>query len=428
MTDPEDLRTTRATVEAVWRIEWTRLVASLTRLTRDVGLAEDLAQDVMVVALEQWPRSGIPADPGPWLMATAKHRAVDALRRRSAYARKLAQVARTDGAPRVEDPADRPADGVEDDVLRLVFLTCHPALTRESRVALTLRLVGGLTTAEIARAFLVPETTVGQRISRAKRTLATAGVPFGLPGAAELPARLGAVLEVVYLVFNEGYAATAGAAWTRGDLCAEAQRLGRLLAALLPREPEVHGLLALLELQASRLPARTAPDGSAVLLDDQDRRRWDRLLVRRGLAALDRARALGGELGPYALQAAIAAEHARSPSPDATDWPRIAALYRVLVHVAPSPVVELNRAVAVGRARGPAAGLALVDALVAAGQLAGYPHLSAVRGELLAALGRDTEAGAEFDRAARLTRNARERELFERRARTAEGAAAPPGA
>ncbi|WP_258726872.1 RNA polymerase sigma factor [Cellulomonas sp. NS3] len=428
MTDPEALRATRATVEAVWRIEWTRLVASLTRLTRDVGLAEDLAQDVMVVALEQWPRSGIPAHPGPWLMATAKHRAVDALRRRSTYARKLAQVARTDGATRVEDPADRPDDGVEDDVLRLVFLTCHPALTRESRVALTLRLVGGLTTAEIARAFLVPETTVGQRVSRAKRTLATAGVPFELPGAAELPARLGAVLEVVYLVFNEGYAATAGAAWTRGDLCAEAQRLGRLLAALLPREPEVHGLLALLELQASRLPARTAPDGSAVLLDDQDRRRWDRLLVRRGLAALDRARALGGELGPYALQAAIAAEHARSPSPGATDWPRIAALYQVLVHVAPSPVVELNRAVAVGRARGPGAGLALVDALVAAGQLAGYPHLSAVRGELLAALGRGAEAGVEFRRAADLTRNARERELFERRARTAEGAAPPPGA
>lgn len=420
MTDPEALRAVRATVEAVWRIEWTRLVASLTRLTRDVGLAEELAQDVMVVALEQWPRSGIPADPGPWLMATAKHRAVDALRRRSTYARKLAQVVRTDGVAHVEDPADRPDDGVEDDVLRLVFLTCHPALTRESRVALTLRLVGGLTTAEIARAFLVPETTVGQRISRAKRTLAAAGTPFELPGAAELPARLGAVLEVVYLVFNEGYAATAGAAWTRGDLCAEAQRLGRLLAALLPREPEVHGLLALLELQASRLPARTAPDGSAVLLDDQDRRRWDRLLVRRGLAALDRARALGGELGPYALQAAIAAEHARSPSPDATDWPRIAALYRVLVHVAPSPVVELNRAVAVGRARGPAAGLALVDALVAAGQLDGYPHLPAVRGELLAALGRDAQARAEFHRAAGLTRNARERELFERRAPTAQ--------
>ena len=402
----------RGAVEAVWRIESARLVAGLARLVRDVGLAEELAQDALVAALEQWPVEGVPPNPGGWLMATAKHRAVDQLRRRRAYDRKLAGLAQ-DAPP---DPEPDWDDHVGDDLLRLVFTTCHPVLRTEGRVALTLRLLCGLSTAEIARAVLAPEPTVGQRISRAKRTLAEREVPLELPPPAELPARLAAVLEVVYLVFNEGYAASGGTEWMRPELCAEALRLGRVLAGLLPREPEVHGLVALMELQASRLAARTGPDGAPVLLPDQDRRRWDRLLVRRGLAALDRARDLGGGFGPYALQAAIAACHARALTAAETDWPRVAAYYRVLAAVSPSPVVELNRAVAVGMADGPAAGLAVADALAAEKALARYPHLPAVRGDLLARLGRDAEARAEFARAAALTGNARERELFEARA------------
>jgi RNA polymerase sigma factor (sigma-70 family) len=405
---------THAAVEAVWRIESARLVAGLARFVGDVGLAEELAQDALVAALEQWPAEGVPANPAGWLMSTAKHRAIDQLRRRQTYQRKLAEV----GRMLEQQPPDEPDpdEYVADDLLRLVFIACHPVLPTEGRVALTLRLLGGLSTAEIARAFLVPEPTVGQRISRAKRTLRERDVPFELPPPAELPSRLASVLEVVYLIFNEGYAATAGADWTRPELCADALRLGRLLAGLLPDESEVHGLLALLEIQASRLPARTGPDGAPVLLPDQDRRRWDRLLIRRGLAALDRVRALGGDFGPYALQAAIAAEHTRPVTAAETDWPRIAALYRVLVEVSPSPVAELNRAVAVGRASGPAAGLAIADALRAEPALARYPHLPAVRGDLLARLGRTEEAQVEFTRAAALTANARERELFLARA------------
>jgi RNA polymerase sigma factor (sigma-70 family) len=403
---------THAAVEAVWRIESARLIAGLARFVGDVGDAEELAQDALVAALEQWPADGVPANPGGWLMSTAKHRAIDQLRRRQNYQRKLAEVGRM---TEQQQPADEP-DHVTDDVLRLVFITCHPVLRTEGRVALTLRLLGGLSTAEIARALLVPEPTVGQRVSRAKRTLR--GVPFELPPPAELPARLASVLEVVYLVFNEGYSASAGTDWTRPELCADALRLARLLQGLLPDQSEVHGLAALLELQASRLPARTGPDGAPVLLPDQDRRHWDRLLIRRGLAALARAQTLGGDFGPYALQAAIAAGHARAVTAAETDWARIAALYRVLVEVSPSPVAELNRAVAVGMAAGPAAGLAIADALRAEQALARYPHLPAVRGDLLARLGRDDEARAEFARAAALTGNARERELF--RARAAE--------
>jgi RNA polymerase sigma factor (sigma-70 family) len=398
---------THAAVEAVWRIESARLVAGLARFVGDVGLAEELAQDALVAALEQWPAEGVPANPGGWLMTTAKHRAVDQLRRRQNYQRKLEEVGRMIEHQQPDDP-----DYIADDLLRLVFISCHPVLRTEGRVALTLRLLGGLSTAEIARAFLVPEPTVGQRISRAKKTLRDRGVPFELPPPAELPDRLASVLEVVYLIFNEGYAATAGADWTRPELCADALRLARLLAGLLPDQPEVHGLLALLEIQASRLPARTGPDGAPVLLPDQDRRRWDRLLVRRGLAALNRVQALCGDFGPYALQAAIAATHARAVTAGETDWPRIAALYRVLVEVSPSPVAELNRAVAVGMASGPAAGLAIVDALASEKALRDYPHLPAVRGDLLARLGRTAEARAEFERAAALTGNERERALF----------------
>jgi RNA polymerase sigma factor (sigma-70 family) len=405
---------THAAVEAVWRIESARLVAGLARLVGDVGTAEELAQDALVAALEQWPVEGVPANPGGWLMSTAKHRAVDQLRRRQNYQRKLAEVGRM-----LEQQPDEPDldDHVGDDLLRLVFISCHPVLPTEGRVALTLRLLGGLSTAEIARAFLVPEPTVGQRISRAKRTLRERDVAFELPPPGQLPARLASVLEVVYLVFNEGYAAAAGADWTRPELCADALRLARLLQDLLPAEPEVHGLAALLEIQASRLPARTGPDGEPVLLPDQDRRRWDRLLIRRGLAALDRVAALGGDFGPYALQAAIAATHARAATSADTDWTRVAALYRVLVEVSPSPVAELNRAVAVGMATGPAAGLAIADALRDEPVLRGYPHLPAVRGDLLARLGRSAEAEAEFERAAALTGNARERAIFAARAR-----------
>jgi RNA polymerase sigma factor (sigma-70 family) len=418
---PPGTAATRAAVEAVWRIESARLVAGLARIVQDVGLAEELAQDALVLALEQWPAEGVPPNPGGWLMATAKHRAIDQLRRRRTYERKLAEVGRDQElrqASTGDDVEDELDDYVGDDLLRLVFTACHPVLATEGRVALTLRLLGGLTTAEIARAFLVAEPTVGQRIVRAKRTLTAKQVRLELPPPAELPGRLASVLEVVYLIFNEGYSAAAGDDWMRPALCAEALRLARLLAGLLPGEPEVHGLLALLELQASRTAARTGPAGEPVLLADQDRRRWDRLLVRRGLAALRRAEELGGGFGPYALQAAIAACHARSGSVEDTDWARVAALYQVLVHVSPSPVTELNRAVAVGMADGPAAGLAVADALAGEPALARYPHLPAVRGDLLARLGRAEEARAEFARAAALTANERERALF--RARAAE--------
>ena len=414
MTATDPRRATHRAVEAVWRIEAGRLIAGLARIVSDVGLAEELAQDALVIALEQWPASGVPDNPGAWLMATAKHRAIDLLRRRSTYERKLAEVGRQLSETEEPDLAAALDDHIGDDLLRLIFTACHPVLSTEGRVALTLRVVGGLTTDEIARAFLVPEPTVAQRILRAKRALATAGVPFELPPPAELAGRLSSVLEVVYLVFNEGYSATAGDDWMRPALCEEALRLGRILAGLTPAEPEVHGLVALMEIQASRIPARTGADGAPVLLLDQDRRRWDRLLIRRGLAALDRAEELGG--GPYTLQAAIAACHGRALSPADTDWTRMAALYRVLAHISPSPVVELNRAVAVGMAAGPAEGLAIVDALRSERALDRYPQLPAVRGDLLARLGRLDEARQEFERAADLTHNERERRLFLNRA------------
>jgi RNA polymerase sigma factor (sigma-70 family) len=409
MTDTDAHRS----VEAVWRIESARVIAGLARMVGDVGLAEELAQDALVIALQRWPETGVPPNPGGWLMSTAKHRAVDLLRRRSVYERKLQEIGRE--LNEATEPEPDLDDHIGDDLLRLIFIACHPVLSTEARAALALRLLGGLTTDEIARAYLVPEATVAQRIVRAKRTLATRKIPFELPEPAELPARLASVLQVLYLVFNEGYAATAGDDWTRPDLCHEAVRLGRVLAGLMPGEPEVHGLVALMELQASRLPARRGTGGEPTLLDDQDRRRWDRLLIRRGLAALDRAEEANGRFGPYALQAAIAACHARAASAADTDWRRIAALYTVLGHVAPSPVIELNRAVAVGRAFGAAEGLAIVDALAATGALADYPHLPAVRGDLLAELGRTAESRQEFERAARLTRNASERAVFLRR-------------
>ncbi|WP_182875051.1 RNA polymerase sigma factor [Microbispora sp. H10670] len=410
MTSPDPHRA----VEAVWRIESARVIAALARMVNDIGLAEELAQDALVAALEEWPRKGVPDNPGAWLTLTAKHRALDRFRRRDIYQRKLREIGRDlelrqeSAEAELDDALD---DHIGDDLLRLIFTACHPALPAEGRLALTLRLLGGLSTAEIARAFLVPEPTVGQRISRAKRTLADKKIPIELPPPAELPARLASLLEVVYLIFNEGYAATSGDDWIRPSLCQEAMRLGRVLAGLMPAEPEVHGLLALMELQASRIPARTAPDGAPVLLLDQDRGRWDRLLVRRGLEALRRAEELG-TLGPYGLQAAIAACHARALTPRATDWERIAALYRLLAHLTPSPVVELNRAVAVGMAYGPARGLEIADGLRDEHALRGYAHLPAVRGDLLARLGRSEEAAAEFRRAAELTRNARERDLF----------------
>ncbi len=401
-------------VEAVWRIESARVIAGLARMVNDIGLAEELAQDALVAALEEWPRKGVPDNPGGWLMLTAKHRAIDQFRRRDVYERKLQQVGRDmevrqeSAEAELDDALD---DHIGDDLLRLIFTACHPVLPAEGRLALVLRLLGGLTTEEIARAFLVPEPTVGQRIFRAKRTLADKKVPIELPPPAELPARLASILEVIYLIFNEGYAATAGDDWVRPSLCEEAMRLGRILAGLMPGEPEVHGLVALMEIQASRIPARTAPDGSPILLLDQDRSRWDRLLVRRGLEALGRAEALG-TLGPYGLQAAIAACHARALTPEATDWERIAVLYRLLAHLTPSPIVELNRAVAVGMAHGPARGLEIADALLDERALRDYAHLPAVRGDLLAKLGRAGEAAAEFERAAGLTRNSRERTLF----------------
>jgi RNA polymerase sigma factor (sigma-70 family) len=407
------------TISAVWRIESARLIAGLARRVRDVGLAEELAQDALVAALEQWPRSGVPDNPGAWLMATAKHRAIDRQRRMRLAERKHAELGReVEGDAPTPDLDAALDDHVGDDLLRLVLVACHPVLSREARVALTLRLLGGLTTEEIARAFLVPEPTIAQRIVRAKRTLAEARVPFEVPRGAEMAARLSSVLEVVYLVFNEGYAATAGDDWMRPALCEDALRLGRVLAELVPGEPEVHGLVALMEIQASRTAARTGPSGAPVLLLDQDRGRWDRILIGRGLAALARADALGGARGPYALQAAIAACHARAGTAAETDWPRIAALYDALAQVAPSPVVELNRAVALSMAFGPAAGLEVVEALTSEPALRGYHLLPGVRGDLLARLGRHGEARAEFERAAALARNARERALLLERAAT----------
>ena len=407
------------TVEAVWRIESARLIAGLARLLRDVGVAEELAQDALVAALEQWPAEGVPSNPGAWLMAVAKRRAIDLIRRNERLERKVAELGHelaTSGDPDIADMAAHDPDHIEDDLLRLVFVACHPVLSTEARVALTLRLLGGLTTDEIARAFLVAEPTVAQRIVRAKRTLAQAGVSFEVPGRAERPARLASVLEVIYLIFNEGYSATAGDDWIRPALCEEALRLGRILAGLMPAEPEVHGLVALMEIQASRLRARVDPHGEPILLLDQDRSRWDQLLIRRGLAALERVNALGGIAGPYGLQAAIAACHARARTPEETDWPLIARLYEELARLTPSPVVELNRAVALGMAYGPQAGLDLVDQLVGDPALKAYHLLPSVRGDLLAKLGRRAEAREEFQRAAALTRNERERRLLLNRA------------
>ncbi|MEV0575307.1 RNA polymerase sigma factor [Streptomyces sp. NPDC050392] len=409
--------TAASAVEAVFRIESARIIAGVARIVRDVGIAEELAQDALVAALEQWPESGVPDNPGAWLMATARHRAIDLVRRRETYARKLAEMGRDlDTVPGGPDPAAADPDRIDDDLLRLIFTSCHPVLSTDARIALTLRLLGGLTTEEIARAFLSTEPTVAQRIVRAKRALGRAGVPFEVPYGPERAARLGSVLEVIYLVFNEGYAATAGDDWLRPGLCEDALRLARVLAGLMPQEPEVHGLAALLELQASRTAARTGPDGAPVLLADQNRARWDRLLIRRGYAALLRASETAAEagqpLGPYALQAAIAACHARAVRYEDTDWPAIAALYDRLAVLAPSPVVELNRAVAVSRAEGPTAALVLVDALAADPALKDYHLLPSVRGDLLERMGRTDEARAEFVRAAGLTRNERERALL----------------
>jgi len=406
---------TRRAIEAVWRIESARVIAGLTRIVRDVGLAEELAQDALVRALEEWPQSGVPDNPGAWLMTAGKHRAIDLLRRRKMQERKHQEIGH-EAEPEVPDIAEKLDDPVGDDLLRLVFIACHPVLSTEARVALTLRLLGGLTTDEIARAFLVPEPTIAQRIVRAKKTLADKQVPFEVPRAAELAARLASVLEVVYLVFNEGYSATAGDDWTRPALCEDALRLGRILAGLVPDEPEVHGLVALMAIQASRLRARTGPTGEPILLLDQDRSRWDRVLISLGLSELERAEALTGVLGPYALQAAIAACHARARTAGETDWVRIAALYAVLAQVTPSPIVELNRAVAVAMAHGPAAGLEILDRLVADPALERYHLLPAARGDLLAKVGRTAEARAELERAASLTRNARERDLLLARA------------
>jgi len=415
---------THRAIEAVWRIESAKVIAGLTRMVGDVGLAEDLAQDALVAALERWPESGVPDNPGAWLMATAKHRAIDSLRRGKLLDRKHVELGHELEARQESPEGDLHAaldDHVGDDLLSLMFTACHPVLTTEARVALTLRLLGGLATDEIARAFLVPKATIAQRIVRAKRTLAAARVPFEVPRGPELAARLSSVLEVIYLIFNEGYSATAGDDWMRPALCEDALRLGRILAGLAPLEPEVHGLVALMELQASRAAARVGPAGEPILLLDQDRGRWDHLLIRRGLAALERAEAPGGGYGPYALQAAIAACHARARTPEETDWTRIVALYDALSQLLHSPVVELNRAVALGMAFGPAAGLEVVDTLTAEPSLERYHLLPAVRGDLLHKLGRYTEARGEFERAASLTRNARERTLLlERAARARE--------
>jgi RNA polymerase sigma factor (sigma-70 family) len=415
---------THHAIDAVWRIEAPRLIAALARIVRDVGLAEDLAQDALVAAVEQWPESGVPDNPAAWLMATAKHRAIDRLRRNERLERKTEELGRETLAQQEMAMANVTTadDHVDDDLLRLMFISCHPVLAPEARVALTLRLLASLTTEEIARAFLVPVATIAQRIVRAKRSLTEAHVPFEVPTGPELEARMSSVLQVIYLVFNEGYAATAGDDLMRAGLCEDALRLGRILAGLAPKEPEVHGLVALMEIQASRARARVGPSGEMVLLLDQDRGRWDALHISRGLAALGRAEKLGGALGPYALQAAIAACHARARSAADTDWPRIVALYDALSELMPSPVVELNRAVAVGMAFGPAAGLALVDALASEPSLKTYHFLPSARGDLLAKLGRSDEARVEFERAASLTQNARERDLLlERAAACARG-------
>jgi RNA polymerase sigma factor (sigma-70 family) len=420
---------THSTIDAVWRIESARLIAGLTRIVRDVGVAEELAQDALVVALERWPESGVPDNPGAWLMATAKHRAIDYFRRNKLLERKHEELGRELKSQQEAAVANfeiAQDDDIGDDLLRLVFISCHPVLSTEARAALTLRLLGGLTTQEIARAFLVPEPTVAQRIVRAKRTLSEAGVPFEVPRGPDLAARLSSVLEVIYLIFNEGYSATAGEDWMRPALCEDALRLGRILAGLVPNEPEVHGLVALMEIQASRIRARVGPAGEPILLLDQDRTRWDHVLVRHGLAALQRAEELGGSLGPYALQAEIAGCHARARTAAETDWGRIAALYDALAQLMPSPIVELNRAVAVAMAFGPAAGLELIEKLTSEATLAGYHLLPSVRGDFLFKLGRFAEAQAEFERAASLTRNARERELLLDRARAcAEGPTQP---
>ena len=407
------------TIDAVWRIESPRLIAGLTRMVRDVGIAEDLAQDALVAALEQWPQSGVPENPGAWLMAAAKHRAIDHFRRNTLLERKHEELGRELGAKEMAVPDLDSAldDNVGDDLLRLLFISCHPVLSTEARVALTLRLLGGLTTEEIARAFLVPEATVAQRIVRSKRTLSEKRIPFEVPRGEELTSRLSSVLAVIYLIFNEGYSATAGDDWMRPALCEEALRLGRILAELSPQEPEVHGLVALMEIQASRSRARVGPSGEPILLLDQNRSHWDQLLIRRGLAALARAERLAASPGWYVLQAEIAACHAQARTPEETDWPRIVTLYETLARLAPSPVVELNRAVAVAMAFGPAAGLELVDALTAERSLDSYHLLPSVRGDLLKKLSRFDEARVEFERAASLTRNARERDLLLARAR-----------
>jgi len=403
---------THQAIEAIWRIEQAKIIAGVARITRDVGIAEELAQDALVAALKGWPEAGIPDNPAAWLMATAKNRALDERRRARLIERKHEEIGREMDESDTPDLDAALDDDIGDDLLRLIFTSCHPVLSTEARVALTLRLIGGLTTEEIARAFLVPEATVAQRIVRAKRTLTEKRVPFEVPRGVALDERLASVLEVIYLVFNEGYAATAGEDWVRPALCGEALRLGRILAELAPQEPEVHGLVALMEIQASRLGARTAPDGAPILLLEQNRARWDQLLIRRGLAALTRAERLGAEHGPYVLQAAIAACHGRARSADETDWSRIAELYAELAQRTPSPVVELNRAVAVAMAQGPAAGLELVDALASEPTLKNYHLLPSVRGDFLKKLGRNSEARAEFERAASLTQNARERKLL----------------
>jgi RNA polymerase sigma-70 factor (ECF subfamily) len=409
---------THRAIEAVWRIESSRLIAGLTWIMRDVGFAEDLAQDALVAALEQWPESGIPDNPGAWLMATAKHRAIDRLRHTKLLERKHEELGRELDAREmvVPDLASALDENVGDDLLRLIFISCHPVLSTEARAALTLRLLGGLTTEEIARAYLVPEPTIAQRIVRAKRTLAEKRVPFEVPRGTELAARLASVMEVIYLIFNEGYTATASDAWMRPPLCEEALRLGRILAELAPRTPEVHGLVALMEIQASRLRARVSASGEPILLLDQNRAVWDQLLINRGLAALERVEKLGGARGAYALQAAIAACHARARVPEETDWARIVALYDALALLTPSPIVKLNRAVAVGMSAGPQAGLDVVDALILEKTLNTYPLLPSVRGDLLTKLGHLDEARAEFERAASLTHNARERRLLLARA------------
>jgi RNA polymerase sigma factor (sigma-70 family) len=420
---------THRAIDAVWRIESARVIAGLARIVRDIGVAEDLAQDALVAALEQWPESGIPRNPGAWLMAAAKHRAIDFFRRNKLLDRKHAELGHA-----LEEKQDSAADDIEaaldddvgDDLLRLIFTACHPVLSTDARVALTLRLLGGLTTEEIARAFLVSEPTIAQRIVRAKRTLAEKRVPFEVPRGDDRAGRLSSVLEVIYLIFNEGYSATAGDDWMRPALCDDALRLGRILAELTPNEAEVHGLVALLEIQASRANARIGPSGELIRLFDQNRALWDRLLIRRGLAALERAEALDGDRGPYTIQAAIAACHARALKPEETDWPRIAELYEMLAALIPSPVVELNRAVAVGMADGPQSGLVLVDALRSEPSLKNYHLLPSVRGDFLSRLGRFDEARPEFERAASLTRNARERELLLARAAECARAAASP--